>query len=70
MEVWRLISDTRERDGTGRAVCRAERPPALGEDRKAPDGPGTLVELTGAVMRKDSDAGQAQRSADVNNQFQ
>ncbi len=51
---WRLISDTRERNGTVVLYAEQKGPPLWVRIRKAPDGPGTLVELTGAVMRKDS----------------
>jgi hypothetical protein len=51
---WRLISDTKNRDGTLVLYAEQKGPPLWVRIRKAPDGPGTMVELTGAMMTKDT----------------
>ncbi|HXH28765.1 MAG TPA: hypothetical protein VNL37_06950 [Candidatus Polarisedimenticolia bacterium] len=45
---WRLVSDTKDRDGTINLYAEQKGPPLWVTIRKAAGGPGTLVDLAGA----------------------
>jgi hypothetical protein len=56
---WRLISDMKGRDGVTALYAEHDGPPLWVRIWPAADGPGTMVQLTGAVLEKDSAAGKA-----------
>jgi hypothetical protein len=51
---WRLVSDTKSPDGSIALYAEQDGPPLWVRIWKANDRPGTLVELTGAVVGQDS----------------
>jgi hypothetical protein len=53
-EPWRLVSDIRNRDGSTALYAEQDGPPLWVRIWQPKDRPGTLVQLTGAVTRKDS----------------
>ena len=59
---WRLVSDTKGRDGVTALYAEHEGPPLWVRIWKANDRQGTMVQLTGAVVGQDS-AGQRSDSS-------
>jgi hypothetical protein len=51
---WRLVSDTKSPDGSTALYAEHNGPPLWVRIWKANDRPGTMVQLTGAVVTKDS----------------
>lgn len=51
---WRLVSDTRSPDGSTALYAEHDGPPLWVRIWKANDRPGTMVQLTGAVLAQDS----------------
>jgi hypothetical protein len=49
---WRLVSDTRDRDGVINLYAEQDGPPLWVTIRKATGAPGTLVDLAGAKVKK------------------
>ena len=51
---WRLVSDIKNRDGSVVLYAEQDGPPMWARIWKPKDRPGTMVQLTGAVVSKDS----------------
>jgi hypothetical protein len=51
---WRLVSDIKNADGSTALYAEQNGPPLWVRIWKSGDGPGTMVQLTGAVVRQDS----------------
>jgi hypothetical protein len=51
---WRLVSDTKSADGSTALYAEHDGPPLWVRIWKASDRPGTMVQLTGAVMARDT----------------
>jgi hypothetical protein len=51
---WRLVSDMQNPDGSTAFYAEHDGPPLWVRIWKAPDRPGTMVQLTGAVVKRDS----------------
>jgi hypothetical protein len=51
---WRLVSDTKARDGSIALYAEHNGPPLWVRIWKAKDRPGTMIQLTGAVVAQDS----------------
>jgi hypothetical protein len=51
---WRLVSDTKSRDGSTALYAEHDGPPLWVRIWKSNDRPGTIVQLTGAVVAQDS----------------
>ena len=51
---WRLVSDTKSPDGTIALYAEHDGPPLWVRIWKAKERPGTMIQLTGAVVAKDS----------------
>jgi hypothetical protein len=51
---WRLVSDIKSADGSTALYAEQDGPPLWVRIWKSPDRPGTMVQLTGAVVARDS----------------
>jgi hypothetical protein len=52
--AWRLVSDIKSPDGSTALYAEQDGPPLWVRIWKANDRPGTMIQLTGAVVRRDS----------------
>lgn len=56
---WRLVNDAKDQDGATVLLAQRDGPPLWVRIRRAEDGRGTLVELSGAVMSPGGDSAKA-----------